>query len=184
MKKLIFAMILLFVISTAQSQTTVSYGHYNGALSIGVTMTIDSNATSMTTPYVDWTQFGSTIYATYSLVQTNWDYAAGHDTVVVYLKGQDILGNTLNSDTISARLVSQVAATVVTASTGAISGKTITGATQTALTITSYFPQYAVYVAPLKTGAVTKNGKLAILYITFYSPTMNTIPYQTQNRWF
>jgi len=160
MKKLLIVALLLIsslVYQTASSQVTVTKGYYNGAYAVGLTIVLDSNATSSTTQYQDLSQLGisgGTIYCTYSYVQNHWNFGAGNDTSKVILIGKDILGNTLNCDTVSITCVSYLTQAA--------------GVNQTTLSLSSWFPEMAVYVAPKVSGGHTKNGKLGILYITFW----------------
>lgn len=169
MKKIIFGIIFLFVL--AFNINAQDYGYYDGGMSVRYTVTLDSNATSTTSNYIDWSIFdGQTIYATYSLVQNNYGFTAGHDTIAIHLLGQDGLGNVIRIDTIGSRIVSNTTQALASG--------------QATLSLSGYAPQVAFYVKPLVTGANTKNGGKAVLKITLYSPTLDVLPPKEKMFWY
>lgn len=176
MKK-IFVIILLFAAFGLNAQWvnnsatgSVGVNYYQNGTSLTYSVVLDSTSNkTYTSDYIDWTLFdGQTVYMTYSLVQDHWNYGAGNDTVTLINLGKDGLGNVIGMDT-----------------NKIVSGLTQAAAsTQVKLTPTGYAPRTALYITPTVTGATTRrNGKLAVLKVTIYSPTMDIIAPRNQMNW-
>lgn len=165
MKKL-FLILFLLTAGVIYSQTLTDY-YYDVGHEKGVTLTMDSTKSSYTSDYFDWTNIDgqTSIYITYSLVQGHFDYTAGHDTVLVILRGKDGLGNIINMDSL----------TIVSNTTQALAS------TQTVLTLSNHLPRVAIYVAPKYSGATSRSassqsGQSALLKATIYAPGIDVVP--------
>jgi len=165
MKKL-FLILLLLSATVIYSQTLTDY-YYDVGHEKGITLTMDSTKTTYESQYYDWTMIDgqTSIYITYSLVQGHYDFTAGHDTVLVILRGKDGLGNIINMDSL----------TVVSNTTQALAS------TQTLLTLSNHLPRVAIYVAPKYSGATlrtaaSQSGQNSILKATIYAPGLDIVP--------
>jgi len=169
MRTLIVALLLLLAIGTVNAQTT-GWSYHDGGISFHCTVTLDSASNkTYTTDYYDWTLIdGQSLYLTYSLVQANWDYAAGNDTVSIIILGKDMLGNVIKIDTQK----------IVSNTTQALASG------QAALSLSGYAPRVAVYITPTVTGATTRrNGKNGLLKFTVYSSGFDVIPPRNKIYW-